>query len=99
MNHLELGDETMVKEKEDNMYKYFKHIDVINQLLDEISGGLFLSSKNKNNIKIISKSMGGTKRRSISFDVGTGRVFCAEGDEKEKLLADFLSAGNGSDHE
>jgi chemotaxis protein CheD len=41
---------------------------------------------NEKNIKISAKSLGGTKRRAISFDIGKGCVFCSEGDEADKLL-------------
>lgn len=37
-------------------------------------------------INVVAKSLGGTERRSVSLDVETGTVTCAEGDEKEKVL-------------
>ena len=41
---------------------------------------------NRNHIKINAKAVGGTVRRSISFDVETGSIYYTEGDSKEKLL-------------
>ena len=41
---------------------------------------------NRNHIKIKAKAVGGTVRRSISFDVETGSIYYTEGDSKEKLL-------------
>ena len=41
---------------------------------------------NEKRIKIKATAVGGTKRRSISFDVKRGAVYYTEGDAKEKLL-------------
>jgi len=41
---------------------------------------------NKKRIKIGLKILGGTARRSVSFDAERGELFCAEGDGSEKLL-------------
>lgn len=41
---------------------------------------------NEKALRIAAESLGGTKRRSVSLDIGTGTVACAKGDEKEKVL-------------
>ena len=41
---------------------------------------------NKKGIKIRAMAVGGTERKSISFDVKMGAVYYTEGDVKEKLL-------------
>lgn len=43
------------------------------------------------NIKIKSKSLGGTERRSILFNTETGNVYHTIGNEKDQLLSCFFS--------
>jgi chemotaxis protein CheD len=45
------------------------------------------------NIKINVKALGGVQRRTISFDVGKGRVFFSEGNGIEKLLWSAIADG------
>jgi len=47
----------------------------------------------KKRIKIQAQSVGGTNRRSVTFDIGKGTVFYTEGDEAERLL--WVSKGTG----
>jgi chemotaxis protein CheD len=35
---------------------------------------------------ILARSLGGTRRRRVRIDVGAGSVWCAEGDDAERLL-------------
>jgi len=41
---------------------------------------------NKKNIKIMAKSLGGTKRRTVTFDVHNGNIFYTIGDGNNELL-------------
>ena len=45
-----------------------------------------IKSLNEKNIKIIAKDVGGTVRRSVSFDIEKGIVNYSKGDSGEKLL-------------
>ncbi len=47
----------------------------------------------KNRLKIRAKAVGGTVRRSVSFDVEGGSVFYAEADENEKVLWKVVEKG------
>jgi len=44
--------------------------------------------KNKE-IKVVARSLGGTQRRSVSFDVETGNVHCSIGDGAEEFFWNF----------
>jgi len=46
-------------------------------------------------IPVRASLLGGVQRKSISLDIQTGRVFAAEGDEKESLLWVFTGGGFG----
>lgn len=39
-----------------------------------------------NNIPVLAKSVGGTNRKSVWFDIGNQRIYYTEGDSKEKFL-------------
>ena len=58
---------------------------------DNIESVLELSRKNR--LKIRAKAVGGTVRRSVSFDVENGSVSYAEADESEKLLWKVVEKG------
>ena len=45
-----------------------------------------LSVLEEKKLKITARSLGGTDRKSISVDVGRGIIYCAEGNQSEKLL-------------
>ena len=46
-------------------------------------------------IPVRATRLGGTQRKSVSLDIQTGRVFAAEGDEKESLLWVFTGGRRG----
>jgi chemotaxis protein CheD len=41
-------------------------------------------------IKVQAQSLGGTQRRSVSFDVGSGNVFYSEGNSRHKFFYSFM---------
>ena len=44
---------------------------------------------NSKKIKVVTRSLGGRQRRSISYNVETGDVYCSIGDDEEKLFWKF----------
>jgi chemotaxis protein CheD len=44
----------------------------------------------KQRIFIVSSSVGGQVRRSLKFDIETGKVYCSEGDESRQLICKFI---------
>jgi len=42
-------------------------------------------------IKIQAQSLGGTQRRGVSFDVGSGNVFYSEGNSRNKFFYSFIA--------
>ena len=67
-----VGGANVLKDKDDTICK--KNINSVSKILSE------------KKIKIGAKALGGTVRRSLSFDTGSGKLFFAEGDGSEKLL-------------
>lgn len=76
-----VGGANVLKEKDDTICK--NNIDSVSNYLK------------KRNIKIKAKVLGGTERRSITFDISKGDIRYTEGDSTEKLLWKVGQNGKG----